>query len=65
MVIHYMYVDIFLTLTKAIPNMFEHVTSYYQTLQTWIGYNTTYYHNFNVLTRALPHIFSQINIAKR
>ena len=34
---HYIYVDIFFPLTKAIPIMFEHVTAHYQTLQTRIG----------------------------
>ena len=38
--------------------MFEKVTSYYQTLQTWIGHNATRYHNLN----ALPYIFSQFNM---
>ena len=35
----YMYVDILFPLTKAIPIMFERVTTYYQTLQIWIGHN--------------------------
>ena len=58
MIIHYKYVDILFLLTKAIPIMFEHVTTHYQTLETWIGHNATRYHNFN----ALPYIFSQFNM---
>ena len=65
MFIHYMYV-VFFPLTKAIPIMFEHVTTHYQTLQTWIGHDATHYHNFNALPHALPHalpyIFSQFNV---
>ena len=57
-----MYVDILFPLTNAIPIMFEHVTSHYQTLQTWISHNTTRYHNFNVLPHALPYIFSQFSL---
>ena len=34
MFIHYMYVDILFPLTKAIPIMFERVTTHYQTLKT-------------------------------
>ena len=34
MFIHYMYVDILLPPTKAIPIMFEPVSTDYQTLQT-------------------------------
>ena len=52
-----MYVDIFFPLTKTIIIMFESVTTYYQTLQTWEGLNKTRYHNFNALPRALPYIF--------
>ena len=37
-----MYVDILFPLTKAIPIMY--VTTYYQTLKTWIGHNATRYH---------------------
>ena len=66
MLIHYMYVDVFFPLTKAIPIMFEQVTTHYQTLQTWIGHDATCYHNFNALPYALPHalpyIFSQFNM---
>ena len=65
MFIHYMYVDILFPLTKAIPIMFESVTTHYQTLQTWIGHNATRYHDLNALRHALPHtlpcIFSQFN----
>ena len=49
MFIHNMYVDILFPLTKAIPIMFERVTTHYQTLQTWVGHNATHYHNLNVL----------------
>ena len=59
MLLHYVYVDKLFALTKAIPIMFERATTYYQTLQTWIGYNTTRYHNFNVLPLAIPYIFTQ------
>ena len=66
MFIHYMYVDVFFPLTKAIPIMFENVTTHCQTLQTWIGHDATRYHNFNVLRHALPHalpyIFSKFNM---
>ena len=41
MFIHYMYVDVFFSLTKAIPFMLGHVTTHYQTLQTWIGHDAT------------------------
>ena len=51
-----MYVDILFPLTKAIPIMFERVTTHYQTLQTWIGHNATHNHNFNTLPQALPYI---------
>ena len=44
MFIHCMYVGVFFPLTKAIPIMFEHVTTHYQTLQTWIGHDATRYH---------------------
>ena len=62
MFIHYMYVDKFFPLPKAIPLMFEHVTTHYQTLQTRIGHDATRYHNFNALPHALPYIFSQFNM---
>ena len=55
-----MYIDIPFPLTKAIPIMFERVTIDYQTLYTWIGHNTTPYHNFNALPHALPHTLSYI-----
>ena len=35
MFIHNMYVNILFHLTKAIPIIFECVTTHYQTLQTW------------------------------
>ena len=57
-----MYVDVFFPLTKAIPIMFEHVTTHYQTLQTWIGDDATCYHNFNALPHALPYIFSKFSM---
>ena len=64
--IHYMYVDIFLPLTKAIPIMFEHVITHYQTLSTWIAHNAMRYHNLNALLYALPYrlpcIFSLFNV---
>ena len=62
MVIHYMYVDVFFPPTKAIPIMFEHVTTHYQTLQTWIGHYATRYHNFNAGPHALSYILSQFNM---
>ena len=58
MFIHYMYVDIIFPLTKAIPVMFERLTTHYQALQTWIGHNATRYHNFNALPHALPQAFT-------
>ena len=51
----YRYVDILFSLTKAIFIMFGRVTTYCQALKTWIGDNTTRYHNFNELPHALPH----------
>ena len=57
-----MYIDILFPLTKAIPILFERVTTYYQTLWTWIGHNATRYHDFNALPYALPYILSQFNI---
>ena len=39
-----MYVDILFSQTKVIPIMFEHATTHYQTLQTWIGHAATHYH---------------------
>ena len=57
-------VDIFFPLTKAIPIIFERVTTHYQTLQTWIGHDATRYYNFNVLPHAspdmLPYIFVSV-----
>ena len=49
MFIHYIYVDILFPLTKAIPVMFERITTHYRILQTWIGHNAMRCHNFNVL----------------
>ena len=49
MFMHCMCVDILFPPTKAIPIKFERVTTHYQTLQTWIGHNSTRYHNFNAL----------------
>ena len=49
----YVYWYIFL-LTKVIPNMFEHVTTHYQTLETWIGHNAMRFYNFKVLLNGLP-----------
>ena len=47
--------------------MFEHVTTRYQTLHTWISHNSTRYHNFTALPHALLHalqyIFSQFSMA--
>ena len=61
-----MYVDVFFPPTKAIPIMFEHVITHYQTLQTWIDLDATRYHDINALPQTLPHalpyIFSQFNI---
>ena len=59
---HDMYIDILFPLTKAIPIKFECVTTYYQTLKTWIGHNATRYHTFNALPHALPYIFCQFNM---
>ena len=52
----------FFPLTKAIPIMFERVTTYYQTLKTWLYHNATRYHTFNVLSHALPNIFSKFSM---
>ena len=41
---------------KAIPIMFGHVTTHYQTLKTWIGHDVTHYHNFNALPHSLPQV---------
>ena len=60
----YMYVDIFFLLIKAIPIMFECVTTHYQTLQTWIGHDATRYHNFNASQLVLPYIFSRFNMVR-
>ena len=57
MFIHYMFVDIIFPLTKTIPIIFKHITTDYQTLETWIDHNATRYHNFNQLPHALPYIY--------
>ena len=53
-------------LTKAIPIMFEHVTTHNEALQPLISHNTTCYNNFNALahalSHALPYIFSQFSM---
>ena len=59
MLIHYMYVDIFFPPSKAIPIIFEHVNTHYQTLQTWIGYNATHYHNLTHYHMRYHTFFSQ------
>ena len=51
---------IYFSLTKAPQIMSERVTTYYQTLQTWIGHNETRYHNFNVLPQASSHALPYI-----
>ena len=56
----YIHVDILFHLTKVIPIMFERVTTYYQTLKTWIGHNATRYHTFNALPHALSHVLLYI-----
>ena len=55
MFIHYMYADISFSLTKAIPIMFERVTTHYQTLQTWIGHAASLTW-FGAICNALPHV---------
>ena len=57
-----MYDYIFFPLTKAIPIMFERVTTHYQALQTRVDHDATRYHNFNALSHVLPYIFSQFNM---
>ena len=59
-----MHVDMIFPLTKVISVMLECVTTYYQTLKTWIGHNATRYHKFNALPHVLRYIFSQINMDK-
>ena len=50
-----MYVDIFFPLTKAIPIMFERVTTHCQTLQTWTGHDTKRYHTrYHTRYRTFP-----------
>ena len=58
MFIHYMYVRILFPPTKAITIMSECVTTYYQTLQTWIANNAARYHNFTVCYHMCYHTFS-------
>ena len=58
----YMYDDILFSVTKAIPIMFERITTHYQTLKTWIGHNATHYHNLNALPHTLPNISSQFSM---
>ena len=53
-------VDITFTQSKAIPIIFEHLATHYQTLETRIGHNATRYPNLNVLPHELPYIFSEI-----
>ena len=36
--------------------------AYFQTLQTWIGYNATHYHNLDALPHVLRYIFSEFNM---
>ena len=55
-----MHVDILFHQTKVIPIMFKRVTTYYQTLKTWIGHNATRYHTFNALPHALSHVLLYI-----
>ena len=60
MFMHHMYVDILLPLTKAILIMFEGITTHYQTLHTFIGYNVMRYHSLEVSPHALPLALSYI-----
>ena len=60
--IYYMYVDILFTLIKAIPIMFECITTYFQTLKTWIGHNATHYDQFYALTLMLPNIDVSVSL---
>ena len=53
-----MYVDI----PFSFPGMFDYVTTYYQTLETWIGHSATCYHNFNLLPHALPRALLYISL---
>ena len=59
-----MYVDMFFSLTKAIPITFELVTTHYQTLKTWIGHNATHYHNFKALPHVRLYILFPFNMAR-
>ena len=61
MFIHHIYVDILTPLTKAIIIMFERVTTHYQTLNTFIGYNVIRYHDltrFHIRYQSLSGTFS-------
>ena len=58
--VHFMHVAILFPLTKAIPIIFECVTTHYQTLQTWIRRAGTHYLNFKALPHALPHALPYI-----
>ena len=60
----YIYVNILFALTKAIAIMFERVTTYYQTLKTWIGqmqritisstpYHTRYHNRYRTFSLSL------------
>ena len=60
MFMHHMYVDILLPPTKAILIMFEGITTHYQTLHTFIGYNVMRYHSLDVSPHALPLALSYI-----
>ena len=53
-------VDIPFTQSKAIPIIFEHLATHYQTLETWICHNATRCPKLNALPHALPYIFSEI-----
>ena len=58
MFIHYMYVNKLFPLTKAIPIMFECVTTHYQTPQTWIDHNIMCYQLQRITTRVTVHFLS-------
>ena len=53
-------VDILFALSKHILIIFEKHVTHYQTLETWIGHNSTRYHILNALPHALLCIFSEI-----
>ena len=54
--VHYMYAYTLFPLAKAIPIMFERLTTHYQILETRIGHNETRYHNFNTVSRILSRL---------